>query len=283
MRVTIRRPLRKTRTCQAESVGLQGKGAFVTHAAITAWDKWLGCGLSWCALQHAWTWGSTKGPLDEDDERTRGASRLIDESLSARGRGVDPWWWAWVVPSRVDAYVDALAADLAVAGEAAPSGVILNLELAEPAGAHGRGRPAWTTGSDGAAARLMARVRDVWPGEVWVTTHGYRVARQPWAALEGADGVLPQAYNPSCSYDEGFVERCLDSYEKIFPARDARVPLLGANSTAAPCMRRYVQEAEDVHAPAVAWWSWTGLSTSTAKRAEVAACAIPRSWSDEIA
>ena len=258
-------------------VGITGKGAFVTGSPVTRWDRWLECGLTWCALQHAWTWGSFKGPLADKGERTRTTTQLIDESLSARGRGVDPWWWAWVVPARVDAYVAALAADLATAGEAAPHGLILNLELAEPAGAQGKGRPAWTTGSDAAATRLLTAVRNIWPGEVWVTTHGYRVARQPWAAWKaggGFDGVLPQAYNPSCSYDDGFVERCLDSYADDFPAREARVPLLGANSTPPECMRRYAAEAADANAAGAAWWSWTGLSSSAAKRAEVAACAI---------
>lgn len=235
------------------------------------WDLYASCGLCWTAVQHAWTWGDEDGAVGAS-EVTRTADELSTEFARARARGVDPWLWAWVVPARVDAYVARLARDIELLGEAAPVGVILNLELAEPQGPRGQGRSAWTTGSFVAAERLMIGVRGAWPGEVWVTTHGLRVARQPWPALRLADGVLPQAYNPSCSYDAGFVERCLASYADDFPAPERRVPLLGANSTPAGCMRRYAAETAGCGATAAGWWAWTGLAASATKRAEVAAC-----------
>lgn len=251
------------------SVTLRGKGAFVTAKAVTQWDAWAECGFAWGALQHAWTWGDATGPLGPD-ETTRSPGRLVDEAIRMRARGTDPWWWAWVVPSRVDAYVERFATDLRFAGEAAPSGVILNLELAEPGG-RGKNRPAWSTGTDSAAERLLDGVRSAWPGDVWVTTHGLRVGRQPWSVLATADGVMPQAYNPSCSYAPGFVGRCVDSYGQTFP-RERIVPVLGANSTPASCMQRFVGEAHDADVSGAGWWAWTGLASASSKRAVVAAC-----------
>lgn len=258
---------------------ITGKGAFVTGSTRTVdWDLFAACGLTWAALQHAWTWGDVDGHVrgGAGGELTRDADALATEFARARARGVDPWIWAWVVPSRVAAYVDRLRADLELLGEAAPCGVVLNLELAEPAGPRGGHRPAWTTGSFVAAERLMIGVRSVWAGEVWITTHGLRVARQPWSAFAAADGVLPQAYNPSGSYDDGFVGRCLASYADDFPDPAARVPLLGANSTPATVMRRFAAEAAGAGARGAAWWAWTGLAASPAKRAEVAACGVCR-------
>lgn len=257
---------------------LKGKGAFVTHNAVKQWDHWLACGLEWAAFQHLFCWGTEHGAtINDHSEVTRTPARLIDEAFAARARGTSPWWWSWVIPSRVDAFCARLAADLAVVGEAAPEGIILNLELDEPHGPRGGGRPAWDLAQRGvadAATRLVRGVRDAWPGLVYVTSHGLQSRRQPWAQLSEFDGNLPQAYNPSCSYDAGFVQRCLDSYaEGSFKGKHV-APLLGANSTPAACMRRYVHEAEDAHADAVGWWAWTGLAASAAKRAEVAACTI---------
>ncbi|TXH41327.1 MAG: hypothetical protein E6Q97_37795 [Desulfurellales bacterium] len=252
---------------------LQGKGTFITAKAVTTWDTWMACGFTWAALQHVWTWGSATGSLSTSTrEVTRSPERLVDEAIRLRAYGSQAWWWAWVVPSRVDAYVDRFAADLAFVGEAAPSGVILNLELAEPGG-RGDKRPAWTAGAgvEDAAARLLRGVRSVWPGDVYVTTHGLRVDRQPWSVLRDADGVMPQAYNPSCSYAPGFVGRCVDSYGQTFP-RERIVPVLGANSTPASCMQRFVGEAHDADVSGVGWWAWTGLASASSKRAVVAAC-----------
>ena len=142
----------------APLVMLRGKGAFVTGRPVTRWDAWLGCGLEWCALQHAWCWGDARGPL-EAGEVSRTARELIDESFRARARGSSAWWWAWVVPSRVGPWLDRLATDLALAGEAAPEGIILNLELAEPGGSRGGGRPAWND-ARGVAARVARRTRE---------------------------------------------------------------------------------------------------------------------------
>ena len=254
---------------------LRGKGAFVTSRAVTRWDAWLGCGLEWCALQHAWTWGDQRGPVGAG-EVSRTARELVDESFRARARGSAPWWWAWVVPSRVGPWLDRLAEDLALAGEAAPEGIILNLELAEPGGARGRGRSAWNDGPGvaAAAARLVAGVRAVWPGEVWITTHGLLKPRQPWGEFSDFDGVLPQAYNPSCTYEAGFVSRCVASYDAAFPEPGQIAPLLGANSTPAECMARFAREAEECRPAAVGWWAWTGIEPSPAKRAVVAACGV---------
>ena len=256
---------------------LYGKGAFVGAKPIERWDHWTACGLGWCALQHAWCWGDRIGEL-EGDETTRGLRSLVDEAAGARARGVDPWWWAWVVPSRVDAWLARFAADVRDAGTEAPGGLILNLELAEPEGEKGRGRPAWddARGVEDAAHDLVAGVRDAWDGEVWVTTHGKAVAEQPWSALRDLDGVLPQAYNPGCTYEPGFVGRCVRSYAEGPMWGKPIVPLLGANSTLAGCMRRFIEEAAwlDPRPGAVGWWSWAGLAASPAKRAEVARCVI---------
>ncbi len=253
---------------------LAGKGAFVTGRSVD-WDPWPACGLEWAALQHSWCWGDQRGAL-ASSEVTRSVDELVLESARARARGVHPWWWAWVVPSRVEAWVEQVAADLRAAGEAAPVGLVLNLELAEPKGGRGSGRPAWTTGSGEAAKLLLDGVRTAWPGEVWVTTHGIRVARQPWEYLGLLDGVMPQAYNASCSYDGGFVSRCLASYAGDFPDPSHRAPLLGANSTPAPCMRRYATESAEAGSAAVGWWAWTGLAASPAKRAVVRELQVAR-------
>lgn len=268
---------RRRDTGHDQHVTIRGKGAFVTHDPVSRWDLWTACGLEWCALQHVWCWGSESGPI-AFDEVTRSPGRLIDEAFAARARGVDPWWWAWVIPSRVDAYVAQLAEDLQVAGEAAPTGIILNLELAEPGGARGAGRRAWDLAAPDtvdAATRLVRGVRAAWPGDVLVTSHGLQSRRMPWITLGALDGAMPQAYNQSCSYDSGFVRRCVDSYaDGAFQGKTV-VPLLGANSTPAACMRRYVNETEDARSPAAGWWAWTGLAASAAKRAEVAMCKLP--------
>ena len=175
---------------------------------------------------------------------------------------------------------DRFAADVRDAGTEAPGGLVLNLELAEPEGEKGRGRPAWNDarGVEDAAHDLVAGVRDAWDGEVWVTTHGKAVAEQPWSALRDLDGVLPQAYNPGCTYKSGFVARCVRSYAEGPMRGKPVVPLLGANSTLAGCMRRYVEEATtlDPRPDALGWWSWAGLESSASKRAEVGACALSR-------
>lgn len=256
-------------------MGLKGKGAFVTSSRVNSWEQWTACGLEWCALQHAWCWGAHTGPL-RSDEVTRDVRACVDEAALARARGVDPWWWAWVVPSRVDSWLERFTGDIRDVGTEAPGGLILNLELAEPGGSKGDGRPAWGLGSDDAAARLVRGVREAWDGELWVTTHGLAVARQPWGVLAACDGVLPQAYNSTCSYDSGFVDRCVRSYATGPMAGRPVVPLLGANSTPAGCMRRYAEEAAGLRpaVQAVGWWAWTGLAASAAKRAEVTRCRV---------
>lgn len=261
---------------------MRGKGAFVGGQPVKRWDHWTACGLEWCALQHAWCWGDRVSDKLESDETTRDLRSLIDEAAGARARGVDPWWWAWVVPSRVDAWLARFAADIRDAGTEAPGGLILNLELAEPGGQKGKGRSAWDTRvrrAEDAARDLIDGVRDAWDGELWVTTHGLAVSRQPWAVLRDADGVMPQAYNPGCTYESGFVGRCVRSYAEGPMQGKPVIPLLGANSTLAGCMRRFSEEAAglDPQPSAVGWWSWAGLAVSTAKRAEVARCAIKNS------
>lgn len=261
---------------------MRGKGAFVGGRPVERWDRWAACGLEWCALQHAWCWGDRASAGLEADEVTRDVRSLVDEAALARARGVDPWWWAWVVPSRVDAWLARFAADVRDAGTEAPGGLVLNLELAEPEGQKGCGRPAWDTSrvrqAEDAARDLVDGVRDAWDGEVWVTTHGLAVSRQPWAVLRDLDGVMPQAYNPGCTYKSGFVARCVRSYAEGPMRGKPVVPLLGANSTLAGCMRRYVEEATtlDPRPGALGWWSWAGLESSASKRAEVAACGLSR-------
>jgi hypothetical protein len=255
---------------------MRGKGAFVGNRPVERWDRWTACGLEWCALQHAWCWGDRVGKL-ESDETTRDLRSLVDEAAGARARGVDPWWWAWVVPSRVDAWLARFAADVRDAGTEAPGGLILNLELAEPGGQKGNGRAAWDTsrvrGAEDAARDLIDGVRDAWDGELWVTTHGLAVSRQPWSVLRDADGVMPQAYNPGCAYKAGFVGRCVRSYAEGPMRGKPVIPLLGANSTLAGCMRRFIDETMllDPRPDGVGWWSWAGLESSASKRAEIAA------------
>ena len=76
---------------------MRGKGAFVGGRSVERWDRWAACGLEWCALQHAWCWGDRASAGLEADEVTRDVRSLVDEAALARARGVDPWWWAWVV------------------------------------------------------------------------------------------------------------------------------------------------------------------------------------------
>jgi len=239
------------------------------------WDDLAACGVRWLALQVAWH--RSAGVQRVRPELTRGAARLSAEVYAARRRGVEPWLWGWPVPSRAGDFVRvvedasrALEGAPVPGGTARPAGWILNLETAEPGG-----KPAWAEGSEAAAAELVAGVRAAWSGPVYVTTHGRMTRRQPWRVLGSLDGVLPQAYDPDCQHGAGgdgstFAARCADSYREIFGARQVAL-LLGANSTAAPCMARLAADAAAVTDGALGWWSWTSLRASAARRAVVAA------------
>ena len=261
---------------------LQGKGTFVTHDAVGAgprgeveWADLATCGVRWLALQVAWH--RSEGVRPVRPELTRTPGRLADEGYAARRRGIEPWWWGWPVPSRVADFLDVLEVSLKgcanaplPGGSAMPGGIVLNLETAEPGG-----RRAWAEGSEGAAAELVAGLRAFWSGPIYITTHGRLTRRQPWRVLGGLDGVLPQAYDPDCAYGTGgdgstFAARCADSYRETFAGRQVAL-LLGANSTPAACMSRLADDAAVVTDGALGWWSWTGLRSSAARRAIVAA------------
>jgi hypothetical protein len=264
---------------------LAGKGIFITHDPVGAgprgeaeWDDLAACGVRWLALQVAWH-RSAGVPLVRP-ELTRSPGRLAAETYAATRRGLQVWWWGWPVPSRVGDFLAVAEASQRAAaeaplpgGSAAPAGWILNVETAEPGG-----RPAWAEGSEGAARDLVAGMRSLWPGPILATSHGRLARRQPWRAFGALDGVLPQAYDPDCSRGAGedgstFASRCADSYREIFGARQVAL-LLGANATAPACMAQVAGDAVAATDGALAWWSWTTLRSSEAKRAVVASVAL---------
>lgn len=266
---------------------LQGKGVFVTHDAIGAgsrgereWDDLAACGVRWVALQVAWHRSAGVRPVRP--ELTRNAARLSAEVYAATRRGFAVWLWGWPVPSRVDDFARTVAEATRTLAEApSPTGAfgavgwILNVETAEPGGTR-----AWAEGSEGAAAELLTAVREAQAGPVYLTTHGRLTRRQPWRVFATADGVLPQVYDPDCAYGAGgdgstFASRCADSYREAFAGRQV-VPLLGANSTPAPCMARLARDAAAVADGALGWWAWTTLRSSAEKRAIVAAARLPQ-------
>lgn len=230
----------------------EGKGVFVERSFFNdAARVFRDLGIRWILIE---TWiQKLKGSTPARD--AEGVRRVLEKINPPGAPPIQIWGWGWPVPGQIETFATHVNEILATPVH----GYCFDVEVAS-----------WGTKKieavDGEAElnAMIARVRSRTNRPLLLSSHGRAdYARLPWNALTRLDGALPQAYDGSNLYGDGFIHRCVQSYVKKGFSWVA--PTLGAtHKTSAERMQEQLDDLPDV--PAVSWWTWTKLGASPERR-----------------
>ena len=198
--------------------------------------------------------------------RDRAAIEKVDRTINPPDAPyrIELWAWGWPIPDRVEPFAEHV---LEILASPVVAGYCLDIEA-----------KSWSTRDLGQmrmdllAHSLIGLVRNGSKKPLLLSSHGRAdFAPLPWNALRRLDGALPQAYDPSNKYGDGFIARCVKSYREMGFSFVA--PTLGASSRTSPA--RMVEVLSTLPAvPAVSWWSWTSIGRSPERQRAVRASTL---------
>lgn len=240
------------------------KGMFIEHSLSEAPSFQLReIGVEWVLVQT----GIQKKSQDAGDTdwitRDRAKMEALERELNPPGvpYKIQVWGWGWPIPSRVGPFSQHV---IEVLSSPVVEGYCLDIEAKD-----------WSTKENGeavmhmSAASLINTIRLGSPKKLLLSSHGRAdYAPLPWRALSVLDGALPQTYDASNKYGDGFIARCIKTYQdKGF---SFVAPTLGA-STFTP--ERMFEQLKDVPPaiPAISWWTWTSIGRNAERRRVISA------------
>ena len=212
-------------------------------------------GIEWVLVESA----IQKPDKDNWITRDRAAIEKVDRTINPPNAPyrIELWAWGWPIPDRVEPFARHV---IEVLASPVVAGYCLDIEA-----------KSWSTRDHGQmrmdllAHSLIGLIRYGSTKQLLLSSHGRAdLAPLPWNALRRLDGALPQAYDPSNKYGDGFITRCVASYQEMgFPFV---APTLGASSRTSPA--RMVEVLATLPGvSAVSWWSWTSIGRN-AERSE---------------
>lgn len=169
---------------------------------------------------------------------------------------IELWAWGWPIPE----YAAMFAAHVIDVLESPfVAGYVLDIEA-----------KSWSTKMnsqmqmDLAAHSLIGTIRNKSKKKLLLSSHGRAdFAPLPWNALRTLDGGLPQCYDASNKYGDGFIGRCIDSYRKM-GFSFVSPTLSGTKYTSAARMHEMLSVMPKVST--VNWWTWTSIGQTEEKK-----------------
>ncbi len=181
--------------------------------------------------------------------------QALDKKLNPPGSPpLGIWLWGWPIPGRYKEYVDHVED---VLNNTSAAGYILNIEA-----------KAWSLKKHGSQLEAIAddfidRLRAVTNKPLFVSSHGRAdYAPLPWKALSRLDGGMPQVYDSTNKYGDGFITRCIQSYREM--GFERIWPTLGAVKTDTKRMQEQLLTTPCVEA--LTWWTWTTIGRSEQRK-----------------
>ncbi len=208
-------------------------------------------------LGQTWLKVMTMGMSGQIANSTKDLAQFTNE---IRAGGIDVWLWGWPQPDAIDEFVDHF---VDVVGATNPSGYVLDMEKA------------WYSGCRPQAAELVARLRQATDLPLGLSSYGRPDMHKsfPWQELSSLDFGLPQIYDSTNKYGDGFAQRCIDDWQGHGFQRI--VPTLGANSTSAERMK-VIFDNTPLEDGACTWWSFGGLIQSESKCKAMRTFVVPK-------